>query len=1823
MYTQSSKRFRAIIALILAVAITASTTMIVTAISWGGNTSDTPAIVDANNDGIPDSSDWVRFEPEDGTNHTLNATIWDQREDNIVMSSTIRSAIGTQFVKTSDTGAAKGLVTSTLGKDGKPVVSNTTFGGTGTTNQANHKGVWGAVSDGTTVEGTSSKNSPFYRWFNVAYLHADGVIDGKSTRNASDTTAEKDPIQLSKQLEKSTVNFNYDSTTGVYTAEYITNQAQGTDNTGYFGANSEITGFSNGDSTGKYNQNHYFTMTTGSTFLFEGKPLSFTFTGDDDVWLYIGNKLVLDLGGIHHALSATVSIDKDGYVTVGNISGTNTSGAASGLMSGGKSTLKLTKDEQYDWKLFYAERCPDESNLKIQTTMFAKSNVVKTAQAVNAAGVAVTEGSNDTAGYDYTVAVTNSHDTNTLTILKLVDWMNYTNTTSSRYNSSGAFVDFHKVNGSVGNLYFGTNATAAFPSSAWEKVDVAADGTVLLNGEQITVPPAGTTYYFKYHFDTYHLSPTEVDGKNYVFNQFALLSKTGSVDQAKFGATNVTVVLPEAKAYDIYYWYDAISRNESGQFIADDAFYHESEAKLPSENYPIIPKTDGANITGFNSTQYYATNPTVTNDNGTGKVNGNWIVTDDPAKNIIHVVFAPMPQYTVNYYYEGTDDNILIHSVTEYGEVTSPNLTAIPKVVTAAEVTALKREADRNDSFVFNTNYYTTDPTVTNGTSGGFITATSANNIVNVVFRSFPGYTVNYYYDEVDEDNLITSKSIRAEKDAIIELSTIALDITDWNTTDNGYDGGSFDDVNYDTTGVIVSPDTDLIVTENTAANVINVVFPPLPTYTVNYRYGSLSGTIFHTETGRGVPGTDFITHKTDASALATALADESKVFNPAYYTNAQSAYLNDVEITVGDPQAITEPTSGKYNTVDVVFEARPLITVTASKTWDDADDQDGLRANISFYLKADGTMVPGSTKGLAKDNGSESWSATNGFNLYRYSDTVKSANMTAIVYTVEEETVPNGYDFKADLANADYTTDDGSKVIYKVNEYTPQKDASHSFVKVWDHTYTAVEEIPQTTTDEGESTLGTNGYGSNTKINTNTPDSITVQLIAVGIGNVGSPVTLYADTVAKDADGNWLYQWANLDNKAGGTDIVYSVIETAVNYTATGAALDYYQVGNPELSTDKTTTKITNKYDPLLTSHTVTKFWDDANDFDKKRPGSVSVQLLADDDVVLGKVFTLNADNDWTATWTGLPRYADNDLHGAEIVYSVDELSILPYESTTGDPYPLYGTVSSVTKLTNSYVPVPVNIRVNKTWSDGDAAHVGETITVKLYDTNYPNTVIRSTTLTSPYWEADFTNLPRYEGSHTIVYEVKEDAVIGYDTTYSAPADIGDNYFKITVTNTLKTYVVNYDLAGGVIGESNSTSIAPTTGVLWEQSGFTADKTGANAPTLAKHRFDGWKLNGHLITTEAYSALTAFVIETGEVDREIPFVTLVAQWTRLYTVKYDLNGGIFNNSNTIPDVTNVLFSAADFTTGKTPSRAGHAFAGWTLNGTVVTNEAYSALTAIYRGTTEADPTLDDVTLVAQWRSLYTVNYHPNGGTLTGPASVSDVEFTQSGFVSVTNPTPPTSTAGTWTFIGWYTSENAYEGYQVADATAYSTLVNGNENTLQVTLYARYNFNQGTTPPPVIITETTTAAPTTTATGSTTPPALIITFVPTIPSTFTPTVPATTAQAATVPATEPATEQYIEPTEYEEAPDNTTPLTNITFEPDSTTPVITTEEPTTTEELAESPDNTVPQATVKIATDDKVNPQTGDNTTLLLAGIFLLAASLIGIVVFKKKIAVK
>jgi fibro-slime domain-containing protein len=90
--------------------------------------------------------------------------------------------------------------------------------------------------------------------------------------------------------------------------------------------------------------NYHFTLEAHTHFRYVGGEI-FSFSGDDDTWVFINRVLAINLGGIHQTESATIMLDA----------------AASGL--------GMIKGERYQLDIFFAERHTTGSTFRIRTSI--------------------------------------------------------------------------------------------------------------------------------------------------------------------------------------------------------------------------------------------------------------------------------------------------------------------------------------------------------------------------------------------------------------------------------------------------------------------------------------------------------------------------------------------------------------------------------------------------------------------------------------------------------------------------------------------------------------------------------------------------------------------------------------------------------------------------------------------------------------------------------------------------------------------------------------------------------------------------------------------------------------------------------------------------------------------------------------------------------------------------------------------------------------------------------------------------------------------------------------------------------------------------------------------------------------------------------------------------------------------------------------------------------------------------------------------------------------------------------------------------------------
>ena len=354
-------------------------------------------------------------------------------------------------------------------------------------------------------------------------------------------------------------------------------------------------------------------------------------------------------------------------------------------------------------------------------------------------------------------------------------------------------------------------------------------------------------------------------------------------------------------------------------------------------------------------------------------------------------------------------------------------------------------------------------------------------------------------------------------------------------------------------------------------------------------------------------------------------------------------------------------------------------VSIQGTKTWEDGDNQDGLRPEqITVKLLADGVETGQTTTATAANN----WT-------YEFSNLPKNKAGKAITYSVAEEAV------------AGYTA--------SVNGYN----------------------ITNSHTPETVSVQGTKTWQDNDNQDGVRPEQVTIKLLADGVET--------GQTAVANAANNWTYEFSSLPKNKAGKAISYSVQEEAVaEYTAS------YQAYN-----------VTNSHTPGQTSHTVQKVWDDGQNQDGLRPVELKVQLYADNQKY-GDEISLTAANNWTYTWSQLPEKAK----GKAISYQAREVAV-PEGYQADQP----STQATVTTLTNRHTPEVTSVSGTKTWQDNNNQDGvrPERIKVNLL----ADGVLKASKEVSAAdnWSYSFDNLPKFAAGQAVVYTITEDAVAEYST--------------------------------------------------------------------------------------------------------------------------------------------------------------------------------------------------------------------------------------------------------------------------------------------------------------------------------------------------------------------------------------------------------------------------------------------------------------------------
>lgn len=305
--------------------------------------------------------------------------------------------------------------------------------------------------------------------------------------------------------------------------------------------------------------------------------------------------------------------------------------------------------------------------------------------------------------------------------------------------------------------------------------------------------------------------------------------------------------------------------------------------------------------------------------------------------------------------------------------------------------------------------------------------------------------------------------------------------------------------------------------------------------------------------------------------------------------------------VTADAPEDYTAKVTGSADDGFVVTYSHEIAktSVTASVTWDDADDKDGIRPkSVSFQLKADGENVGDAIAVNAGSNWTKTWE-----------DLPEKKAGKALTYTVAVSDIPTEED--------QYTV-------------TTSGDAASGFVFKASHVSTSVEIPVSVTWDDAENQDGAR------------IGAVEAELYANGEAT-GNKVTL-------NAENNWTAKFASVDVKKDGTRIKYEVKGTeAVGYdvSVAGDILDEKGL------------VLTYKHIPAVVNVSARVSWNDANNQDGIRPTDTLVQLYADG-TALGDKVVIESNKEWTKTWSNLPKYkAGKEIAYNMIAYAVSGYTV------------------------------------------------------------------------------------------------------------------------------------------------------------------------------------------------------------------------------------------------------------------------------------------------------------------------------------------------------------------------------------------------------------------------------------------------------------------------------------------------------------------------------------------------------------------------------------
>lgn len=549
---------------------------------------------------------------------------------------------------------------------------------------------------------------------------------------------------------------------------------------------------------------------------------------------------------------------------------------------------------------------------------------------------------------------------------------------------------------------------------------------------------------------------------------------------------------------------------------------------------------------------------------------------------------------------------------------------------------------------------------------------------------------------------------------------------------------------------------------------------------------------------------------KRPASITVNLLADGQKVNTQtvgeaegwSYNFTGLPVYKDGQRITYTVTEEAVPGYSTSLNGYNITNSYTPEKTeITASKTWNDSDNQDGKRpTKISIKLMK--TVGGVKTEVASKEvTAADQWQ-TKFENLPVYENgqkidySIEEDDVAGYTKEIKDFTVTNSYtpemikisgqkvwddadnqdgkrpaSVKVKVKNGDTVVDELE--VTAANDWKFESKALPKYAAGQEIAYTVTEEaVAEYQTKIDKFTI-TNSYTPQsteyavTKVwddannqDGKRPASITVQLYSSVNGKepvavAGKTLTLTADN--ETAANTWKASFTNLPQFDKGQEITYSVKED----DATVAALK--EKGYSPKVEGQT---ITNSHTPEQVKVSGQKVWDDADDQDGKRPTSITVKVM-DGSTVVDRL-EVTAANGWKFESKDLPKYRN----GQEIAYTLTEDAVAQYE-TKIDKF----------TITNSYTPETVKVSGQKVWDDANNQDGKRPASIKVKILDGDKVVDELEVTAATEWKFESKNLPKNKKGKKINYTVLEEVTVeGYSSSQEQATD-----GSYTLTNSYK----------------------------------------------------------------------------------------------------------------------------------------------------------------------------------------------------------------------------------------------------------------------------------------------------------------------------------------------------------------------------------------------------------------------------------------------------